>query len=115
MVRQTCDATIGLPGEDYHVAIRKWEVIKRKVTIHEQRLTLMCQGSGDLSRIYYWLNQAEALLESYENLQDADEGITALKYRIERHKVQSFLFLHCVLNSLYLRAFLATWMLVISR
>ncbi len=86
MIRQTCDTAIGIPGEDYRIAIRKWEVIKRKVTIHEQRLTLMSQGSGDLSRLYYWLNQAEVLLESYDNLQEND-GITSLKCRMERHRV----------------------------
>ena len=86
MIRQTCDTAIGIPGENYRVAIRKWEVIKRKVTIHEQRLTLMSQGSGNLSRLYYWLNQAEALLESYEKVQE-DHGITSLRCRMERHTV----------------------------
>ena len=86
MIRQTCDTAIGIPGEDYRVAIRKWEVIKRKVTIHEQRLTLISEGSGNLSRLYYWLNQAEALLESYESVQQ-DDGIVSLKYRMERHQV----------------------------
>ena len=87
MIRQTCDSAIGIPGEDYRIAIRKWEVIKRKVTIHEQRLTLMSQGSGRLSKLYYWLNEAEALLQSYENVPEND-GITSLKCRMERHNVR---------------------------
>ena len=98
MIRQTCDSAIGIPGEDYRIAIRKWEVIKRKVTIHEQRLTLMSQGSGNLSKLYYWLNEAEALLESYENVQEND-GITSLRCRMERHKV------HPEINQLFEKCF----------
>jgi hypothetical protein len=86
MIRQTCDTAIGIPGEDYRITIRKWEVIKRKVTIHEQKLTLMSQGGGNLSRLYYWLNEAEALLESYETDLQENDGITSLKCRMERHK-----------------------------
>lgn len=86
MIQQTCDTAIGIPGEDYRIAVRKWEVVKRKVTIQERRLTLVSQGSGNLSKLYYWLNQAEALLESYHRVQE-NEGILSLKYRLERHEV----------------------------
>lgn len=85
-ISQTCDKAIGIPEEEFRVAIRKWEVIKRKVTIHEQKLTLMGQGSGNLSHLYFWLNKAESLLESYENVEE-DCTTFSLKYRLEHHKV----------------------------
>ena len=85
-IHETCDKAIGIPEEEFRVAIRKWEVIKQKVTIHEQKITLMGQGGGNLSHVYFWLNEAEALLDSYNDNENDEENVP-LKYRLERHKV----------------------------
>ncbi|XP_046859817.1 uncharacterized protein LOC124453105 isoform X1 [Xenia sp. Carnegie-2017] len=73
IIKKTCDTAIGLPGKDYRIAIRKWEVIKQRVTIQEKKLTLMSQD-GDLSKIFCYLNRAEALLETCRNM-SVNDGI----------------------------------------
>ena len=85
-IRQTCDRSIGIPEEQFLVTLRKWEVIKHKVTINEQKLTLIGRGGGKLSHLYFWLNEAETVLESYENGNDGNENFST-KYKLDYHKV----------------------------
>ena len=93
-IREKCDQ-FGLPQENVNILVKKWEIVRRKITVVERRLWKVAsedESKGNLSSVLMWLQDAESMLDGHRSGAVERRGsITGLptKYKIEQHEVST--------------------------
>ena len=86
---QTKYPQFSLPEDKLQVLVTKWELVKHKVTVLEERIWEVggrVSRDGKLGKLLLWLHEAEALLNYYETEQSWICEVPA-KFLLKQHEV----------------------------
>lgn len=79
-----------LPEDKLKVLVTKWEIVKQKVTVLEERIWEVgrhVRKDGKLGNLLLWLHEAEALLNYYETDESWVCEVPA-KFLLRQHEVR---------------------------
>lgn len=82
-------ASFTLPEENLNILVNQWEIVKKKVSVLEERLWEVSshgKQDGKLRQLLLWLHEAETLLSSYGNQEGRDSRVPT-KFLLRQHEV----------------------------